>query len=64
MLKFTALAMLTLVMHLPLVLCVVHCNITSVVRYRSVYFTVLISPLSLASLQISVHEIGSQGIFQ
>jgi len=43
---------------------VIYCNITSVIRYRNVYFTVPIFHLSLASLQISVHEIYSQGIFQ
>jgi hypothetical protein len=43
---------------------VIYCNIMSVIMYRNVYFTLLISPLSLASLQISVREIGSQGIFQ
>lgn len=45
---------------------VIYCNtcITCLIRYRNVYFTILISPLSLASLQISVHEIGSQDIFQ
>jgi hypothetical protein len=43
---------------------VIYCNIRSVIRYRNVYFTVLIIPFHLLLCRSVVHEIGIHCIFQ